>query len=37
MKTLKEIDKIELFLQQYSSYDVSRLNPGQETSVIEIH
>jgi hypothetical protein len=37
MKTLREIDKIEIFLQQYSSYDVSRYNPGLETSVIEIH
>ena len=36
-KLQKEIDKIDVFLQQYSAYDVSRADPRSETGIIEVH
>ena len=36
-KLQKDIDKIEVFLQQYSAYDVSRADPRAETGIIEVH
>ena len=36
-KLQRDIDKIEVFLQQYSAYDVSRADPRSETGIIEVH
>ncbi len=36
-KLQKDIDKIEVFLTQYSAYDVSRADPREETGIIEVH
>lgn len=37
VKLQKDIDKIEVFLQQFSAYDVSRADPRSETGIIEVH